>query len=78
MYPLLRRICPYCLLFRDASLRFASSFEALAEAGSGRALVWIIEHARKVEERKEATDELLEQMGQQRGEALHAASPLVQ
>ena len=38
---------------REPAKLFRPRFEALAEAGSGRALVWIIEHARKVEERKQ-------------------------
>jgi hypothetical protein len=38
---------------REPAKVFRPRFEALADAGSGRALVWIIEHARKVEERKQ-------------------------
>ena len=38
---------------REPAKLFRPRFEELADAGSGRALVWLIEHARKIEERKQ-------------------------
>jgi len=38
---------------REPAKIFRPQFEALADAGSGRALAWIIQHARKLEERKQ-------------------------
>ena len=38
---------------REPAKLFRPRFEELADAGSGRALVWLIENARKIEERKQ-------------------------
>ena len=44
---------------REPAKLFRPHFEALADSGSGRALVWIIEHARKLEKRKDLGDVIL-------------------
>jgi hypothetical protein len=47
----------------DPAVLFGPRFEALADSGSGRSLLWLLDNARKVAERKELPDRKLEWYG---------------
>ena len=47
----------------DPAVLFGPRFKALADSGSGRSLLWLLDNARKVAERKELPDRKLEWYG---------------